>query len=92
MYGGETCTYIRCVKCCNVKERKEGFLNLTLEIQNLTTLEESFNRYIEGERISDFNCESCKQKVDIVKRSCVEKIPNVLIVRLQRIVFDLDTL
>ena len=47
---------------------------------------------ISGEMIDDYNCSSCKQKVTIEKKQCVRNMPNTLIVHLNRIVFDFDTM
>jgi ubiquitin carboxyl-terminal hydrolase 34 len=46
---------------------------------------------IEGEVISDYECDGCKKKVDISKRTLISQTPNVLIVHLQRIIFNFDT-
>lgn len=46
---------------------------------------------IEGEVISDYECDGCKKKVDISKRTLLSKLPNVLVVHLQRIIFDFNT-
>lgn len=45
-----------------------------------------------GEIISDYNCEACNKKVDLEKRLTIDKLPNTLIIHLQRITFDLDCL
>lgn len=41
--------------------------------------------------ISDYNCESCNRKVELSKRTLISETPNVLIVHLQRIIFNFDT-
>ena len=47
---------------------------------------------MQGEVISDFKCDGCDKKVDITKRTLSAETPNVLIVHLQRILFDFDSL
>ena len=47
---------------------------------------------IAGEKIDDYNCSACNQKVVIEKRGCIRSLPNTLIVHLNRIVFDFDTM
>jgi ubiquitin carboxyl-terminal hydrolase 34 len=49
------------------------------------------NALIEGETISDFLCDGCNKKVDISKRTLLSTLPNVLVVHLQRIIFDFNT-
>ena len=46
---------------------------------------------INGEIIEDFTCEGCNKKVNITKRQLLGQMPNVLIVHLQRIVFNYET-
>lgn len=46
---------------------------------------------IEGEVINDFMCDNCKKRVDISKRTLISSTPNVLIVHLQRIIFNFET-
>lgn len=70
----------------------EHFFNLSLSVKNLNSITESLTQFIQGEDISDYNCEACKKKVNITKRVCLHELPNVLIVHLQRIIFDLDQL
>lgn len=52
---------------------------------------ESLQKQVEGEIISDYECEKCAKKVDISKRVVLSAAPNVLIVHLQRIIFNFDT-
>ncbi len=46
---------------------------------------------VEGEVINEYHCETCKKKVDISKRVLLSSSPNVLVVHLQRIIFNFDT-
>jgi ubiquitin carboxyl-terminal hydrolase 34 len=48
-----------CTKCSNVRTKEEQYYNLSLPIKNLKNLNECFEKYIEGETISDFSCEAC---------------------------------
>ena len=91
IYGGKTCNQIICSGCGTVKNREENFYNLSVEVRNLKNIYDSFEKFITGEIISDFFCESCNKKVDTTKRACLSKLPNMLIIHLQRIVFNLDT-
>jgi len=46
---------------------------------------------VDGEVINDYECSGCKKKVDVSKRTLISQTPNVLIVHLQRIIFNFDT-
>ncbi|CAD8179644.1 unnamed protein product [Paramecium octaurelia] len=91
VFGGKTCTQIQCQNCKVTKSKDEIFYNLSLPIKNLKNLQECFDKFVQGEVISDFKCESCNQKVDVNKCQLLAQLPNVLILHLQRIVFNLDT-
>ena len=91
VFGGKACNRFVCQGGCNViNERFEDFYNLSLDVKHSKTLYESLNRYINGELISDFYCESCDKKVDMIKKTCISDLPNVLIIHLQRIIYNFD--
>ena len=46
---------------------------------------------MDGEVINEFYCDTCKKKGDISKRLLLSSSPNVLIVHLQRIIFNFDS-
>lgn len=93
IFGGKTTTQLICAGGCNkIKSREENFYNLSIEVRNLKHIYDSLEKYISGETISDYMCEDCNKKVDTTKRCCLSSLPNILIVHLQRIVFNLDTL
>lgn len=41
--------------------------------------------------ISDYKCDFCDKKVDVTKKTRISKAPKILIIHLQRIVFNYDT-
>lgn len=57
---GRNCCVFTCQGCGFKRERLEVNYNLSLEVKNIENLEESFNKFIQKEIISDFNCDSCK--------------------------------
>ncbi|KRW99755.1 Armadillo-type fold [Pseudocohnilembus persalinus] len=92
VYGGKTVTQLICKDCGNVINREETFTNLSIEVKNQKSVYTSMEKFIQGEVINDYNCSACEKKVDIKKRCCLSSLPNVLIMHLQRIIFDLDYL
>jgi uncharacterized UBP type Zn finger protein len=74
-----------------VRNNYEDFFNLSVEVKNNKTLYESLEKYVSGDMISDYYCETCEKKVDVIKTNCISALPNVLIVHLQRIIFNFDT-
>lgn len=91
VYGGRSCSQLTCSSCKAVKEREENFYNLSLEVKGFRNIDESFRKFISGETISDYRCDSCSQKCDTIKRCLLSGMPNYLIIHLQRICFNYDT-
>lgn len=92
VYGGKTSNLIICEGCGHVRDNVEDFFNMSVEVKNMKTVYDSFDKYIQGETIEGFFCENCKKTNNITKRAALKHLPNVLIVHLQRIVFDFETL
>ena len=90
IFTGKTCSSVICEKCHTVSNRFEDFYNLTLEVKNINSLYESLQKLIIPEKIEQFNCEVCKEKVTISKRTSLAKLPNVLIVHLKRFYMDYE--
>ena len=92
VYGGKTCQQLICSSCGYTKSRDDTFYNLSLEVKNMKTIHDSLEKYITGEVIDDYFCDNCKKRVSTTKRTCVSQPPNVMIVHLQRIIFDWETM
>jgi Ubiquitin carboxyl-terminal hydrolase len=91
VFGGKTVSQCICKVCGTTKENLEDFYNLSLDVKHSKTLAESLQKFITGDTISDYMCEKCDKRVDITKRNLIESVPNILIIHLQRIVFNFDT-
>ena len=91
VFGGRTCSQLVCKECGKVKNRIEPYYNLSLDVKDIKGVHESLAKLVEGETISDYECSGCKKKVDVSKRTLITQTPNVLIVHLQRIIFNFDT-
>lgn len=53
---------------------------------------DGLKKFVSGEIISDYQCESCNQRVELEKKVAIDRLPNTLIIHLQRIIFDFDRL
>ncbi|KAL4498387.1 hypothetical protein ABPG72_013193 [Tetrahymena utriculariae] len=91
VFGGQTISKMTCSSCGNVKVKYELFYTQQLRVEGCKKLSDSFNKMIEGETISDFKCDACEKRCDQFRRICFSQLPNILIIQLQRIIFDLDT-
>lgn len=91
IFGGKQCSQMVCTECGKVKNRHEEYLNLSLNIKDIKDVYASLQKQIEGETISDYQCDGCNRKVDLSKRTLIAETPNILIVHLQRIGFNFET-
>lgn len=79
-----------CKGCGSMKQRKEPFYTLQLEVNNQKSIHDGLKKLIQGETINDYNCEDCSNRCDVEKKTVIDKLPNTLLVHLQRLVFDYD--
>eukprot|EP00903_Cladosiphon_okamuranus_P009694 g9223.t1 len=77
--------------CSHRTNRSEPFINLEVNIRGKESLQESLASFVESELMAGDNkvdCEPCGEKKDARMRTCLEHLPNLLIVHLKR--FELD--
>ncbi len=91
IFGGRSCSQIKCESCGNVSSVYEDYYTLSLEIKNQRTLHDALDKFVGWNIVSDYYCEECKKKMDVAKRTILSTLPNVLIVHLQRFTFNFDT-
>ena len=91
LFGGKSCSQVVCSACGFVSSTYEDYYSLSLEIKNQKTIAEAMERFIAGGVVSDYYCSECRQKRDVVKRTLLSTLPNVLIVHLQRFTYNFDT-
>jgi hypothetical protein len=92
IYCGKTCDWMCCQNCGHERTRVEKLFYLSLEVKNIKNIEEGLEKYISSTTVSDYMCESCEKRCDVVKRCFIEEPANVFVIHLQRIIFDLDYL
>ena len=94
-FGGEICNQIISKNCEHVSERIESFFALSIEVKGKKSILESLELFVRGDILEGDNkyfCDSCKLKVNAVKRSCVNSLPDNLIIHNKRFEFDLELL
>lgn len=92
IYGGTIQQQLICSGCNQVKCQNQKFYNLSLGIKQKKTLYESLDGLISKDIINDYQCETCNKKLEVTKRVLLNTLPNILIVHLQRILLNYDTL
>ena len=93
IFGGTTLQQIICTnsECRNISERREKIIYLSLDIKGNHTLEDCLDKFISEEKIEDYHCEKCDKKITNIKKVLIDKLPNILIIHLQRISFNYET-
>lgn len=95
IFGGAFAQELICKDCPHRSTREEPYLAVSLEIKNKNNIKEALELFIQGEMLEGDNayyCERCDKKIDTLKRCCIKKLPNMLILSLKRFEFDLETL
>eukprot|EP01035_Chromulina_nebulosa_P018175 gene18175-23833_t len=78
----------------SIKERTESFVCLSVDVKGSKGLQDSLNKYIQGEYINEFqwdNENGTSDRVTIMKRQCISDLSNVLIFHLKRFELNFDT-
>ena len=93
IFVGISSTNLKCKNsnCENVNTRKEKIYDISLDISNCFNLKDCLNKYIGKEKIEDYKCDKCKNKITHVKNTLLEYLTNILIIHLQRNKFNYDT-
>jgi len=94
-FGGVLSNELICKECPHYSEREEQFLAISLQVKNKKTIQESLTSFVEGEMLEGDNaylCEKCEKKVPTLKRVCLKKLPNHMILVLKRFEFDFDNM
>jgi ubiquitin carboxyl-terminal hydrolase 34 len=91
LFRGTSINQQTCKSCGFTSFSNEHFYNLSVEVKNKTSLQQSLFKMLEFSEINDYKCSNCLQTVDLLKRSVIGETPNVLFVHLQRILLNYDT-
>nr|XP_019953723.1 PREDICTED: ubiquitin carboxyl-terminal hydrolase 40 isoform X1 [Paralichthys olivaceus] len=92
LYHGTIVNSIVCKECGNVSQRQEDFLDLTVCVSGVLSLEEAlWNMFVEEELFEGNNlyrCAKCDRLVTAAKSAKLQKLPPFLTMSLLRFSFD----
>ncbi|CAD8065465.1 unnamed protein product [Paramecium primaurelia] len=92
-FGGVMSNEIICKTCPHQSEREEPFFAISLPVVNKKNLGECLQTLVHGDLLEGenaYNCEQCNKKVNALKRMCIKKLPDHLVLVLKRFYFDFD--
>ncbi|KAL3876474.1 hypothetical protein ACJMK2_034317 [Sinanodonta woodiana] len=87
IFGGFLRSQVLCLQCKERSNTYDPFLDISLDIKNVPSLEKAFEKFVHPETLDIDNaymCGKCKQKVPAQKRFSIHKAPNVLTIQLKR--------
>ncbi|XP_072935903.1 probable ubiquitin carboxyl-terminal hydrolase FAF isoform X3 [Epargyreus clarus] len=82
-----------CKGCPHRYCKEEPFSVVSLDIRNMSRLQDSLEAYVRGELLEGadaYYCDKCSKKVVTVKRLCLNKLPPVLVIQLKRFEYDFE--
>ena len=92
IFGGYIRQDVTCLRCKYVSTTFQHFMDLLLDIRQVSTIEDALQQHFRQERIgghgenpdSMYKCEKCHIKVPAKKRCLIERPPAVLCIQLKR--------
>ncbi|XP_025088103.1 LOW QUALITY PROTEIN: ubiquitin carboxyl-terminal hydrolase 36-like [Pomacea canaliculata] len=87
IFGGFLRSQVQCMKCSARSNTYDPFMDLSLDIKGVYTVEDALAKFVKAETLDSDNaykCEKCQQKVPAQKRFSIHKAPNVLTLQLNR--------
>uniref|UniRef100_A0A1A8RYU3 Ubiquitin carboxyl-terminal hydrolase n=1 Tax=Nothobranchius rachovii TaxID=451742 RepID=A0A1A8RYU3_9TELE len=96
LYHGTIANSIVCKECGNISQRQEDFLDLTVCVCGVSSLEEAlWNMFVEEEMFEGTNlycCARCDRLVTAAKSAKLKKLPPFMTMSLLRFSFDFSKL
>ncbi|XLR06151.1 hypothetical protein S83_034089 [Arachis hypogaea] len=90
VFGGKTISKLQCLKCYQISNTLEQLTDLSLEIENVETLEDALDSFTNME-IIEVECENCQEQVFKEKRLLLEETPQIAVLHLKRFKNDQNT-
>jgi ubiquitin C-terminal hydrolase len=87
LFEGVLTNETRCLNCESVTNRDEEFFDLSVDIENDTSVSSCLRNFSSSEILRDKNkffCDSCNSLQEAEKRMKIKKLPNILAIHLKR--------
>ncbi|KAK3183017.1 hypothetical protein Dsin_030303 [Dipteronia sinensis] len=91
-FGGLLISKLRCCNCGHCSDTYEPLIDLSLEIEDVDSLQSALESFTKLEKIEDsetkFTCENCKEVVSVEKQLMLDRAPSVAAFHLKRFKTD----
>lgn len=87
VFGGYLRGQTVCLSCYETSNNYEEFLNISLDINNSSSIEDALTAFVAPETMEFsewYSCEKCSKKRQAEKRCFIDELPNCLIIHLKR--------
>ena len=87
LFEGTLTSETRCLTCENVSQRDEAFLDLSVDLEEHTSVTSCLAKFSEEEMLCEknkFHCEKCCSLQEAEKRMKIKRLPKVLALHLKR--------
>jgi len=87
VFGGYLQSTVTCATCKHVSRTFDPFLDLSLEVKNVDSIDKALKLFTQPEKLAKANkyrCENCHKLTDAAKQFTIFKPPNVLTIQLKR--------
>lgn len=91
IFGGYLRSQITCGNCKSTSNTFDHFMDLMLDIKNVSTLERALTKFTSCETLSydnSYTCTNCKSKSEATKKFTIHTPPNVLTIQLKRFEYN----
>lgn len=93
MFEGTSTSETRCLTCETVSQRDEPFLDLSVDLEQHSSVTACLNRYSEEEMLCErnkFHCDNCGGLQEAEKRMKIKRLPQILALHLKRFKYTED--
>ncbi|CAI9095354.1 OLC1v1031284C1 [Oldenlandia corymbosa var. corymbosa] len=88
VFGGRLVSQLRCCNCGHRSDTYEPFVNISLEIDEVSTLSTALKSFTKVEKLeapeTKFICDHCKEQVSVEKQLMLDQAPSVATFQLKR--------
>ncbi|KAF4309663.1 ubiquitin carboxyl-terminal hydrolase [Botryosphaeria dothidea] len=93
LWEGTLTSETRCLTCENVSQRDEAFLDLSVDLEQNSSVTSCLKRFSEEEMLCErnkFHCDNCGGLQEAEKRMKVKRLPRILALHLKRFKYTED--
>ncbi|PWA01967.1 hypothetical protein BB558_001902 [Smittium angustum] len=87
IFGGYLQSQVKCHNCSSISSKYDKFFDLSLPVQNCSSIKKSLRKFVEQEHLTGSNkykCTKCQKLVSATKQMSIAKLPQILTLQLVR--------